>query len=125
MTRETADMSGKTALITGGTAGLGQAIAVGLARLGATVVVAGRDRGRGEHAVTDIQRASYGGRAEFVNADLLKLAGVRQLAADFRARHGELHVLVNNAGLLTSRRELTADGIESLFAMGVIGRARW
>lgn len=120
MTRETADMSGKTVLVTGGTAGLGQAIAVGLARLGATVVVAGRDRGRGEHTVTEIQRASYGGRAEFVNADLLKLAGVRQLAADFRARHGELHVLVNNAGLLTSRRELTADGIESLFAIHVI-----
>ncbi len=113
-------MSGKTALVTGGTAGLGKAIAAGLARQGATVVVTGRDRARGARAVAELEAENPQRRVEFLQGDLLIQSAVRQLATHFRARHDRLHVLVNNAGLLTARRQVTVDGIESQFAIHVL-----
>jgi NAD(P)-dependent dehydrogenase (short-subunit alcohol dehydrogenase family) len=91
---------GRTALVTGSTGGLGVAIAHGLARAGAFVVVSGRDEVRGDQVVADIR--SSGGRATFVQADL---AGGEEAARELaeqsvRAAGGMLDVLINNAATL-------------------------
>jgi NAD(P)-dependent dehydrogenase (short-subunit alcohol dehydrogenase family) len=92
------ELTGKTALVTGSTSGIGQASANAIAALGARVIVSGRHPGRGEAAVTSIRRR--GGDAHFVAADLTELASVRQLASDALALgHGHVDILVNNAGI--------------------------
>jgi len=93
----TADLSGSTALVTGGTSGIGRATAVALAGLGAHVVVSGRDAARGAQVVESIRAA--GGKADFVAADLTGAAAARELAARAREVGGHVDVLVNNAGI--------------------------
>ncbi len=86
-------LTGKTALVTGATAGIGYAIAVQLAAEGAEVVVHGRNAERGEKTVQDIENA--GGRARFIAADVSIADDVRRLADEA----GEVDILVNNAGI--------------------------
>jgi NAD(P)-dependent dehydrogenase (short-subunit alcohol dehydrogenase family) len=110
----------KIVLITGGTGGIGKQTAIALARLGAQVVVTGRDRARGEAGVLDIQRASGSYDVELLLADLSTRDGVRSLADQFKRRYPRLDVLINNAGLLAQERIVTADGLEADFAVNVI-----
>ncbi|MGH3146057.1 MAG: SDR family NAD(P)-dependent oxidoreductase, partial [Rubrobacter sp.] len=110
-------MGGKTVLITGGTSGIGKATAVALARMGADVVVVGRDPERGERTVEEIRAESTGGSVELMLADLSVQAEVRRLAEEFRERHDRLDVLANNAGLVQSERTETPDGIETTLAV--------
>jgi len=91
-TLTTADLAGKTALVTGATSGIGKAAALKLAEHGATVLVHGRDAGRGVAVVEQIELA--GGRARFLGADLSDPADVARLAAQV----GTIDILVNNAG---------------------------
>ncbi len=109
-------MGGKVALITGGTSGIGKATATALAAMGAEVVVTGRNSGRGERAVEEIQRDS-GGEVSLMLADLAVQAKVRRLAEEFQERYDRLDVLVNNAGLVQSTRTETPDGIETTLAI--------
>ena len=88
-----AEFAGKTALVTGSTAGIGRVTARLLAAAGADVIVSGRDLGRGAQAVAEI--TGSGGRARFVPADLADPESVRALAA----AAGPVDVLVNNAAL--------------------------
>src|SRR5258708_4760672 len=90
-------LQGKTALVTGATAGIGQAIAHAFAREGARVVVSGRDAQRGNAVVDAIHAA--GGTATFVAADLSTKAGIERLAQDATAAVGPIDILVNNAGI--------------------------
>jgi retinol dehydrogenase 12 len=110
-------MEGKVALITGGTSGIGKAAATALAAMGAEVVVTGRDRERAEKAVAEIRRDSGGPKVSLMLADLAVQTEVRKLAEGFRERHDRLDVLVNNAGLIQSRRTETPDGIELTLAV--------
>lgn len=112
-----ARLDGKVALVTGGTGGIGRETALGLARLGATVVVVGRDRARGEAAVEAIRRESGNANVELMTADLSSLDEVRGLAERFGSRHARLDILVNNAaGMYADRRE-TTDGHEATLTM--------
>jgi NAD(P)-dependent dehydrogenase (short-subunit alcohol dehydrogenase family) len=90
------ELSGTTALVTGGTSGIGRAAATALAGLGAHVVISGRDAGRGAQVVKAIRAA--GGRADFVAAELQDRASARSLAVKARELVGHVDVLVNNAG---------------------------
>lgn len=109
-------MQGKVCIITGGSAGIGRATALALAKQGATVVILGRSRQRGEQARTEIARESGNDKIELVLADLAVQADVRRAAAEILQKHIEIHVLINNAAVLLPRRELSIDGIEKMFA---------
>jgi retinol dehydrogenase-14 len=112
-----ASMNGKVVLITGGTSGIGRATATALAGMGAEVVITGRNRERGEGAVEEIRRESGSDKVSLLLADLAVQAEVRKLAEEFKERHDRLDVLINNAGLVQSKRTETADGIELTLAV--------
>jgi NAD(P)-dependent dehydrogenase (short-subunit alcohol dehydrogenase family) len=100
-------LAGSTALVTGATAGIGRAVALQLAELGAEVVVHGRSAERGAKTVQDIRNA--GGRARFVAADLADPDDVRWLAAEA----GPVDILINNAGVY--KFGATADTDDAFF----------
>jgi NAD(P)-dependent dehydrogenase (short-subunit alcohol dehydrogenase family) len=108
-------MDGKVCVVTGATSGIGKATAAALARLGATVVLVGRDRSRTEAAVAEISSVSASPpRAEI--ADLASLEQVRELAGRLAGLE-RIDVLVNNAGLVLGERRTTRDGFEHVFAL--------
>jgi NAD(P)-dependent dehydrogenase (short-subunit alcohol dehydrogenase family) len=117
VTAEAASMAGRVCLVTGATSGIGLETAVGLAERGATVVVAGRNPARGREALAEIARRTGRRDAELLVADLSSQAEVRRLAAELRAKHARLHVLVNNAAVITPKRATTADGLEMQLAV--------
>jgi retinol dehydrogenase-14 len=111
------EIRGKICLITGASSGIGKATALGLAKLGATIVMVGRDRDRTENARAEVSRASGNNRLEVALCDLSSQAEVRRLAAEFEAGHDRLDVLINNAAVVPKRRTLTVDGLEMQFAV--------
>ena len=116
-----ADLSGKTCLVTGASAGIGKAAAVELARLGARVVMAVRDPEKGERARREILGATGRAEVELAIVDLASQATIRAFAADAARRFPSLDVLVNNAGVWTNRRTESPDGIELTWATNVLG----
>ena len=98
------DLAGVTALVTGGTGGIGLHTAAGLAALGARVLVTGRDRARGNDALVRIGRAVPDASVQLIVADLSSLESVRVLAARVRDEVDSLHLLINNAGFLPTDR---------------------
>ncbi len=103
-------MAGKTALVTGGTGGIGRATAAGLAALGARVGSTGRDKARTQAAATGIVRESGNPAVDAFAAGMSCQAGVRALAAAVRSAYPRLDVLASNVGGLWATRHLTADG---------------
>ena len=113
-------MQGKVCLITGANSGIGKATALGLAHMGATVVMVCRDRARGEEAQREIKTQSGNDAVDLLLADLSSQQSIRQLADIFRQRYTNLHVLINNAGAgFTGRRE-SVDGLEMTFAVNYL-----
>jgi NAD(P)-dependent dehydrogenase (short-subunit alcohol dehydrogenase family) len=109
-------MAGKTVLITGGTAGIGKATALGLATMGAHVAITGRDPARTEAAAGE-SRAAGGGQVDAFVADLSSQSEVRRLADEVLHRLSRIDVLVNNAGGYWNTRQVTVDGLEHTFAL--------
>ncbi len=116
-TKDIPDQSGKLALITGATGGLGYETALALARAGADVVLTGRNADKGAAALARIRAEVPNARISYESLDLSTLANVVSFAERFAAAHGHLDILVNNAGVMAPpQRELTADGLELQFA---------
>ena len=109
-------MRGKTILVTGATNGIGFVTARELARLGGQVTIVGRNAAKCADTVKKIHLQT-GESVESIVADLSTLEGIRQAAATFRKNHQCLHVLVNNAGGMFTKRRLTPDGFEYTFAL--------
>lgn len=109
------DMSGRTVLVTGATSGIGRETALALGRLGARVLVHGRDRERGAAVVDAL--ASVGAEASFHRADFASLEAVRGLADAVRADCDGLDALVNNAGGYFTDARLTDAGVEYTFGV--------
>jgi NAD(P)-dependent dehydrogenase (short-subunit alcohol dehydrogenase family) len=111
-------MRGSQILITGASNGIGLAAAAALAALGADIAIVGRQATRTKAAAAQIQRRSRNTvRVEAFVADLGSQAAVRGLAGEVLARYPRLDVLINNAGAMHSRRQLTEDGIELTWAV--------
>jgi NAD(P)-dependent dehydrogenase (short-subunit alcohol dehydrogenase family) len=110
-------LAGKVIMVTGSTGGIGLATAKGLARKGASVLIVGRRPQRCQAAVDEVRRASGNSDIDFLVADLSSQKEVRRLAQEFKERRDRLDVLINNAGGIFFRRELSADGIELTFAL--------
>ena len=107
------DCSGTQALVTGSTSGIGQAAALALGRLGADVIVHGRNRSAGATVVKELNAIGVDG--QFVQADFANLDSVRELAATVQQRTDGLDILINNAGGFFSEGRLTDLGIERTF----------
>lgn len=110
-------MTGKTVLVTGGTRGIGKETARAFARLGAIVALVGRDEARGAAAVRELRETTGNGDVLFLPADLSSQAEVRRLAGEVADRFGGLHVLVNNAAVVSARRWETVDRVERTLAV--------
>jgi NAD(P)-dependent dehydrogenase (short-subunit alcohol dehydrogenase family) len=114
-------MDGRTVLVTGATSGIGLETATQLARLGADVLVHGRDAGRGAAALAAVQAASAPSAAPALYlADLSAPAAVRDLAAAVRRDRPRLAALVDNAGMFSPERRVAEDGLELTFAVNVV-----
>lgn len=114
-------MKGKTVVITGGNAGIGKETAIGLARLGARVLITSRDERRGARAVDEIRRRSASADVDVLPLDLASFASIRGFASQLLESTDAIDVLVNNAGLILRRRTLTADGFEATFGINHLG----
>jgi NAD(P)-dependent dehydrogenase (short-subunit alcohol dehydrogenase family) len=110
-------MQGKICLITGGTNGIGKSTAQQLARMGATVVIVGRNAQKTAQVVEEIRAASGNNTVDSLLADLSSQQDVRRLADEFKSKYAQLHVLLNNAGAVFMQRQLSVDGIEMTFAL--------
>ena len=110
-------MDGKVCLITGATSGIGKATAMGLASMGASVVMVGRDRGRGEAALAEVKEGSASASVDLMLADLSSQQEIHRLADEFKEAYPRVDVLINNAGVIRSKRVTTADGLEMTFAV--------
>lgn len=106
-------------LITGGTSGIGRAVAVSLASHGAVVAVSGRSAERGQQLVGEIE--ATGGKAEFLSSDLHDAESARLLAADAITRLGHVDVLVNNAGVYPfgPTESMTEEDFTAVFDLNV------
>jgi NAD(P)-dependent dehydrogenase (short-subunit alcohol dehydrogenase family) len=110
-------MTNKTVLITGGTSGIGKETALGLARMNATLVIVGRDKEKTERVVDEIKKTAGNDQVSHYLCDMAMLADVRRLASDFLSDHSRLDVLLNNAGAINAKRDLSQDGYELTFAV--------
>ena len=116
------NLSGTRALVTGASDGIGLGIASRLAAAGAEVILPVRNPRKGEAALASIQRRAPGARVSLRELDLSSLASVASLGAALRAEGAPIHLLINNAGVMTPPdRQTTADGFELQFGTNHLG----
>src|SRR5881628_600359 len=111
----------RTCLVTGANSGIGKETARGLARLGSRVILACRSPERGEDARREIVETTGNPAVVLMIVDLARQASIREFARAVLDAHRELHVLVNNAGTWSTRRQESPDGIELTWAVNVLG----
>ncbi|KAL8159931.1 hypothetical protein V2J09_001468 [Rumex salicifolius] len=114
-------LDGKNCIVTGANSGVGFSVAEGLASRGASVYMVCRSKERGEVALSKIQSATGSQNVYLEVCDLSSISDIKSLASRFSSKEEPLHVLVNNAGVLESKRILTSEGFEMNFAVNVLG----
>ncbi|XP_053851143.1 dehydrogenase/reductase SDR family member 13 isoform X2 [Vidua macroura] len=113
------ELRGRTAIVTGGSSGIGAATALELARCGARVILATRSARRGEAAASRIRRETGNNEVLFMHLDLASLRSVRAFASTFLRQEPQLHLLINNAGV--SAGGTTEDGFSLPFQVNHLG----
>ncbi|HEY6903436.1 MAG TPA: SDR family oxidoreductase [Candidatus Acidoferrales bacterium] len=116
-------MSGKTCVITGANSGIGKETALGLAKMGARVLLVCRNAEKGRAALEDTRRDSGSSQLDLLIAEMSSQASVRALADQIRQKCPRLDVLINNAGAAVPKRTLSAEGIEKTLAANHLGAA--
>ncbi|KTD85323.1 SDR family oxidoreductase [Paenibacillus etheri] len=114
-------MRGKIALVTGANSGMGLATTVELARKGAKVIMVCRNRQRGEEALAAAKQKSHSEDIELMLCDLASLESIRSFAEEFTRKYPILDILINNAGVVTIKRQLTKDGFEMDLGVNHLG----
>jgi len=114
-------INGKVVIITGANTGLGKANAIDLAKRGGKIYIACRDKSRGEAALKEIKQDSGSENVHFIQLDLASLESIREFSKKFHEKEKQLHILVNNAGLVAASREHTKDGFELTFGVNHLG----
>lgn len=112
----------KTTLVTGGTDGVGKAIARTLVQIGHRIIIVGRDDAKGRLAEQELRASSPNGRVDFIRADLSLIRDVDRLGEMIVERWASLDNLILNAGVIHGARELTDEGLERMFATNFLGR---
>lgn len=115
------DMRGRRVVVTGATAGIGKETARALAKLGADVVIVGRDARKIAETVRELSSDAMGVTIDSVRCDFASLASVRDASAELCDRFPEIHVLVNNAGAVYMERGVTIDGHETTLQVNHVG----
>lgn len=115
------DLSGKRVVITGGNSGIGFETSLGLAEKGAEVIVASRNTGRAEAAVSKIKQLVPEARISVMQLNLSDLASVRTFASEFSSIYQSLDILINNAGIMMPPLSSTKDGFEAQFGTNHLG----
>lgn len=108
-------------LVTGANAGIGKEVAIGLAMSGARVIMVCRSLEKGLQAQHDIQKTTGSTSIDLFIADLSSQETIRSLAKTINERYSKLHILINNAGLVLSKKSLSTDGIEMTLATNYLG----
>ncbi len=119
------DLTGRRAVITGVTGGLGLHTAIGLARRGAELVVTARDAAKADDAVARILRDAPGTTVDVVSLDLADLTDAKRAAAEVADRFDRVDVLVNNAGIMIPPKSETKDGFELQIGTNHLGHFAW
>ena len=120
--RSLSTLRGKTAVVTGGTSGIGKEIARRLGERGARLIIVGRDPERGARAENEIRAASHNDEVQFIPADLSLMRDTLHLGDHIASRMPALNFLVHSAGVVRGRRVMTAEGVESNFATNYLSR---
>jgi NAD(P)-dependent dehydrogenase (short-subunit alcohol dehydrogenase family) len=115
------EMQGKTCVVTGSNSGIGKETALGLAKMGATVVMVVRNKERGKKAQKEIVKQSGNNSVDLMICDLSSMESIKQFSKEFKKKYKRLDVLVNNAGAVYSKREVTPEGFERTFAVNYLG----
>src|SRR5574339_425337 len=110
-------MQGKVIVLTGATSGIGQVASEKLAAMGARIVMVARDRNRGEAALARLRSIGTRQDHRVHYADLCRLSEMKRVARDIAAAEPRIDVLMNNAGAMFDRKEITEDGFERTFAL--------
>ena len=113
-------MQEKVCIVTGANSGIGKATALGLAQMGATVVMVCRDQTRGEEAQKEIKTISGNEAIDLILADMTSQASIHELAENIQQHYQQLYALINNAGVVNLKRRETSDGFEATFAVNYL-----
>lgn len=114
-------MKQKIMMVTGANSGMGLATTIALARQGAKVIMVCRSEERGRSALREAMAASGSAEIELMQCDLGSLRSIRTFAAAFKSRYDHLDVLINNAGVVSLKRETTSDGFEVMMGVNHLG----
>lgn len=109
-------------MITGANSGIGKATAIGLAKLGAHLVMVCRNQERAESAIKEIKEKSGNDLIDLLLADLSSQKEIHRVVDEFKKKYDKLDVLINNAGVTLPKYSLTIDGIEKTFAINYLAQ---
>jgi NAD(P)-dependent dehydrogenase (short-subunit alcohol dehydrogenase family) len=110
-------MEGKICIITGANSGIGKATAIGLAKMNATIVMICRSKERGEEAQKEIIELTGNKKVDLLLCDLSSQESIRKFVSEFKSKYQKLHILINNAGVMLTKRGVSVDGFEMNFAV--------
>ena len=111
------DLTGKVCLITGATSGIGKETAIGIAGMGASLILPCRDMQKGELVKKTILRHTGNSRIDLMHCDLNSFSSIARFCDSVKSRYDKLDILINNAGIWSGDFSLSEDGIEQTFAV--------
>ena len=115
------EMNGKICIVTGSNSGIGKETALALAKMGAKVVMVVRSQERGEKAQKEIIKQTGNNSVDLMICDISSMDSIRRFAKEFKNKYKRLDVLVNNAGAMFNKREVTPEGFERTLAVNYLG----